>query len=48
MDFPEAYKSTNVAQGAVLAIHDGDGNKLDLVRDEQRNLRRFLLGMAGR
>jgi len=38
MDFPEAYKSTNMAQGALIAIRDAGGNKLDLQRDEKRNL----------
>jgi YD repeat-containing protein len=38
IDFPEAYSSTNMAQGAATAIRDGQGNKLELVRDGQRNL----------
>jgi YD repeat-containing protein len=38
IEFPEAYGSTNMAQGALTAIRDGQGNKLELVRDGQRNL----------
>jgi YD repeat-containing protein len=38
IEFPEAYGSTNMAQGAATAIRDGQGNKLELVRDGQRNL----------
>jgi YD repeat-containing protein len=38
IEFPEAYSSTNMAQGAPTEIRDGLGNKLELVRDHQRNL----------
>jgi len=38
IEFPEAYNSTNMAQGAPTAIGDAQGNKLELVRDGQRNL----------
>jgi YD repeat-containing protein len=38
IEFPEAYSSINMAQGAPTAIRDGQGNKLELVRDGQRNL----------
>jgi YD repeat-containing protein len=38
MDFPEAYNSTNMAQGALVAVRDAQGNKLELLRDGVRNL----------
>jgi len=38
MDFPEAYNSTNMAQCALIAIRDADGNKLELHRDKKGNL----------
>jgi YD repeat-containing protein len=36
--FPEAYNSTNMAQGASTEMRDAQGNSLKLVRDPQRNL----------
>ncbi len=36
--FPEAYASTNAAQGAPYAMRDSEGNVLVLLRDDQRNL----------
>jgi len=36
--FPEAYNSTNMAQGAPTEMLDAAGNHLMLVRDAQRNL----------
>lgn len=38
MTFPEAYAAKNMAQGAVTGIRDAAGNRLQLVRDAQRNL----------
>ena len=31
IEFPEAYKSTNMAQGAPIAFGDDQGNKLELL-----------------
>lgn len=42
MLFPEAYYSKNMAQGAATEIRDAAGNKLDLKRDGQRNLKEIL------
>jgi YD repeat-containing protein len=42
MDFPEAYNSTNMAQCALIAIRDAEGNKLELRRDDQRNLKEII------
>ncbi len=36
--FPEAYNSTNMAQGAAVEMRDAEGNTLKLLRDGQRNL----------
>jgi YD repeat-containing protein len=36
--FPEAYNSTNMAQGAAVEMRDAEGNRLKLLRDGQRNL----------
>jgi YD repeat-containing protein len=36
--FPEAYGSTSMAQSAAAEMRDADGNRLQLIRDEQRNL----------
>jgi len=36
--FPEAYSSTNMAQGAPTEMVDSAGNHLTLIRDAQRNL----------
>jgi YD repeat-containing protein len=36
--FPEAYKGKSMAQGAATEMRDADGNRLKLMRDEQRNL----------
>jgi hypothetical protein len=36
--FPEAYLSTNMAQGAAVEMVDATGNRLELVRDAHRNL----------
>jgi YD repeat-containing protein len=36
--FPDAYNSTNTAQGAPYAMRDAKGNTLKLIRDAQRNL----------
>jgi YD repeat-containing protein len=38
MHFPEAYNSSNMAQGALVSIFDAQGNKLELLRDGVRNL----------
>jgi YD repeat-containing protein len=38
MLFPEAYDARNLAQGAATEIWDASGNKLELKRDQQRNL----------
>ena len=36
--FPEAYYSTNMAQGAAVEMRDAQGNTLKLLRDAKRNL----------
>jgi YD repeat-containing protein len=36
--FPEAYYSTNAAQGAAVEMRDAQGNTLKLLRDGKRNL----------
>jgi len=36
--FPEAYGSKSVAQSAAIEMRDAEGNRLELIRDEQRNL----------
>lgn len=36
--FPEAYRSTNMAQGAPTLMRDASGNVLKLLRDKQGNL----------
>lgn len=36
--FPEAYNSTNTAQGAPYAMRDASGDTLKLIRDAKRNL----------
>jgi len=36
--FPEAYNSTNTAQGAPYAMRDARGDTLKLIRDAKRNL----------
>ncbi len=35
--FPEAYKATNTAQGAATEMRDAAGNRLQLIRDADRN-----------
>ncbi len=37
--FPESYNATNMAQGAPTEMRDAKGNKLELIRDGQRNLK---------
>ena len=37
--FPEAYNSKSMAQSAAVEMRDAEGKRLDLIRDEQRNLR---------
>lgn len=39
MDFPEAYNATNMAQFALIAIRDAEGDKLELHRNDKRNLK---------
>jgi YD repeat-containing protein len=36
--FPEAYNAKNAAQGAAIGMRDAAGNKLQLIRDDERNL----------
>jgi len=36
--FPEAYNAKNMAQGGATEMRDADGNRLQLIRDGQRNL----------
>ena len=36
--FPEAYNARNLAQGAATEMRDAKGNRLELIRDGQRNL----------
>ena len=36
--FPESYNAKNLAQGAPNEIRDAHGNRLELIRDGQRNL----------
>ena len=36
--FPEAYASKGMAQSAPLEMSDAQGNRLELIRDQQRNL----------
>ena len=38
IQFPEAYRSTNMAQCAAVEMRDGQGNALKLLRDPQGNL----------
>lgn len=38
MFFPESYSAKNLAQGAATEIRDAQGNKLELKRDQKRNL----------
>src|SRR5258708_13521828 len=40
--FPESYNAKNLAQGASTEMRDPMGNKLELQRDPQRNLREIL------
>ena len=40
--FPESYGATNLAQGAATEIRNNAGEKLDLIRDRQRNLEQIL------
>jgi YD repeat-containing protein len=40
--FPESYNAKNLAQGASTEMRDATGNKLELQRDPQRNLREIL------
>jgi len=37
--FPESYSAKNLAQGASTEMIDAKGNRLDLIRDGERNLR---------
>jgi YD repeat-containing protein len=37
--FPESYNAKNLAQGAPYEMQDASGNRLELHRDPQRNLR---------
>jgi len=36
--FPEAYNAKSMAQGAATEMRDSDGDRLQLIRDAQRNL----------
>jgi YD repeat-containing protein len=45
--FPEAYFSKNYAQGAPFAMEDAGGHRIQLKRDQQRNLEQ-LVSPAGR
>jgi YD repeat-containing protein len=38
IEFPESYNAKNMAQGAATEMRDAAGNRLELVRDGQRNL----------
>jgi YD repeat-containing protein len=40
--FPESYSAKNLALGAATELRDATGNKLELQRDPQRNLREIL------
>jgi YD repeat-containing protein len=42
MFFPESYKAKNLAQGAATEIRNSEGDKLQLERDQQRNLTKIL------
>lgn len=39
--FPDSYSATNLAQGGPTEIRDGKGNRLELLRDGQRNLQQI-------
>ncbi len=39
--FPEAYHAKNCAQGAPTDISDGEAHRIELQRDDQRNLKRL-------
>jgi YD repeat-containing protein len=40
--FPEAYHSKNYAQGAPLEMRSADGHRIQLKRDQQRNLAQLI------
>ena len=40
--FPEAYRAKNQAQAAAFEIRDGSGNRMQLIRDGEGNLRRII------
>ena len=39
IDFPESYNAKTMAQGAPTQLIDANGNKIQLIRDPQRNLK---------
>ena len=45
--FPESYSGKNLAQGAPFEIRDAAGQRLQLIRDPQRNLRQ-IVSQSGR
>ena len=40
--FPDSYHGKSASQGAPVEIHDEHGNRIQLIRDGRRNLRRLL------
>ena len=42
IDFPESYAATNMAQGAPTEMRNALGERLQLIRDGQRNLQEIL------
>ena len=40
--FPESYNATNLAQGAAVEMDDAQGNRLQLLRNDRRNLTEIL------
>src|SRR5262249_19530194 len=42
IDFPESYAATNMAQGAPTEMRNAQGERLQLIRDGQRNLQEIL------
>ena len=40
--FPEAYNAKNFAQGAPIGMRDGNGNRVQLKRDQRRNLTQII------
>jgi YD repeat-containing protein len=45
--FPESYSARNLAQGAATEMIDAAGNKIELVRDQKRNLQEIRCPKGG-